>query len=308
VSDAKRNQPFAMELHPLAYLLMLCDELQCWDRTSYGQNSRRELHAMWCDLSFEGETIRAHYYYDKMLEKKKDKAEGSYKKMTRSSQPGQPVKFLKDIEDIVRINCPGAPGLELDVSFIKNNRETRTFASSSSFLHLYNFAVALNARYFSIDPNAEGAQEITEDAFDELSLEYKLSNIMQAKAFAGYLDKIGCFYTDKPVAYELLEHFSEANMDVIGPLEHQRWLKEKRSMGWTLDDSYENRELLLRAGVPDEQLRQASERLRELTRTHKLMIEDYNELDKEEQDKDTKPMDRMLELISEYDGLRIYRF
>ena len=36
----KHKAPLKAELHPLAWLLMLCDELQCWDRTAYGRNSR----------------------------------------------------------------------------------------------------------------------------------------------------------------------------------------------------------------------------------------------------------------------------
>ena len=40
------NRQISPEDHPLAYMLMLCDELQCWDRTSYGRNSRTELHPM----------------------------------------------------------------------------------------------------------------------------------------------------------------------------------------------------------------------------------------------------------------------
>ncbi len=37
------NKPFMAELHPLAYMLMLCDELQCWDRTAYGRNSKKKI-------------------------------------------------------------------------------------------------------------------------------------------------------------------------------------------------------------------------------------------------------------------------
>ena len=51
----------------------------------------------------------------------------------------------------------------------------------------------------------------------------------------------------------------------------------------------------------------AGKQLRELTRTHALMIEDYAELDAAEQAKDTEPMNYMLRLIEEFDGLRIYR-
>jgi len=282
--------PLAMELFPLAYMLMLCDELQCWDRTSYGQNSRKELHAMWCDFAFADGKIRANYRYDEQYDDGKyaqKKSGGSYAKMQ-----GSPSKFVRDIEEIVAINRPGTPVLEVETSFIKNNRLTRSYLSHSSFLHLYNFAVALNARYQCGSVEAIDPKRMEAD-FEQLSLEYKLSNILQAKAFAHHLEAINCFYTDRPVEYELLDKFTEKNMDEIGPREHKRWLQEKQSMGWNLDRAYLDRE--------------NSKQLRELTRTHCLMIEEYDELDAQEQAKDTEPMNYMLQLIEEFDGLRIYR-
>ena len=95
------------------------------------------------------------------------------------------------------------------------------------------------------------------------------------------------------VEYEMLDEFTPSNMNVIGPLEHERWRQEKLSMGWQLDDAYLNME--------------NNKEVRELTRTHSLMVEEYGELDATEQAKDTEPMNYMLRLIEEFDGLRIYR-
>ncbi len=301
IKDKEKNKPLAMELHPLAYLLMLCDELQCWDRISYGQNSKQELHSMWCDLKLEEDTIQAVYYYDCKFEPKKDSLEGSYRKMTDENQ-----KFLKDIEAIICLNKENSLKLSITAEFAKNNRREKPYLSNTSFQHLYNFAVALNGRYSHGDGNKVSTEEL-EAEFENLSLEYKLSNIMQAKAFSRYLDAVDCFFTDKPVAYELLERFTERQMDIIGPLEHSRWLQEKLFMGWSLDAAYCSREHLEKLGVTEAEFKSTSKKLRELTRTHKLMIEDYNELDAAEQDKDTAPMNCMLQLIEQYDGLRIYR-
>ena len=46
--------------------------------------------------------------------------------------------------------------------------------------------------------------------------------------------------------------------------------------------------------------------MRELTRIHNMMIDDYTALSEKEQAKDTEPMNFMLRLIEQYDGLRIY--
>lgn len=140
-------------------------------------------------------------------------------------------------------------------------------------------------------------------SFKGLSLEYKLSNINQAKAFAGYLNEIGCFYTDKEVDFEQIENFTEEELLKIGILEHQRWLQEHYDMGWTY-------------GTPEKQER-------DFVRQHKDMIpgmsktevevtmeeakENYERLEKAEQDKDTEPMECMLAMLKMFDGLRIYR-
>lgn len=286
VGDYKK--PLEMERHPIAWLLMLCDELQCWDRTSYGQNSRRELHPMWCELEFGADRIRALYQYDRRQEGKRDHAKGTYPKMQ-----GERPAFVTDIEKITALNRPGSLTLEISTCFAENRRVSRTYLSDSSFLHLYNFAVALNGRYQYGAFRDEIPDEQLERDFDGLSLEYKLSNILQAKAFARYLDAIGCFYTDRPVAYEKLERFREEHMAVIGPMEHDRWVEEKRSMGWRYGADYLDR--------PDPR------RVRELTRTHDLIIDSYSSLNEAEQAKDTEPMNCMLRLIEQFDGLRIYR-
>ena len=185
-----------------------------------------------------------------------------------------------------------------------------------NFLNLYNFAMVLNGRWNNADWKAakiSGQEDkfLTDnnilkefaESFKELSLEYKLSNINQAKAFAKYLNEIGCFYTDKSVDFELVEKFSDDELIKIGLLEHQRWLQEHYDMGWVY-------------GTPDK-------KERDLLRQHKDMIPEFDEnqyevsseeakanyerLDKAEQDKDTDPMECMLAMLRMFDGLRIYR-
>ena len=190
------------------------------------------------------------------------------------------------------------------------------YLSESRFINLYNFAMILNGRWnnaawkaaktagqeekFLSDENI--IKEFSE-SFKSLSLEYKLTNINQAKAFAKYMNAIGCFYTDKPVDFELVESFTAEEMVTIGVLEHQRWLQEHYDMGWVY-------------GTPEK-------KDRDLLRQHMDMVPDHNEneytislqeaknnykrLDKEEQDKDTDPMECMLAMLKMFDGLRIYR-
>ena len=111
---SKRKSPLCMEDHPLAYMLMLCDELQCWDRTAYGRNSRTELHPMAVDFDFSGNAIHACYYYDSAEQEKVDEFRKAYKAWETGGEQGdaprlkaysdmaeKEQRFTSDIEKIV---------------------------------------------------------------------------------------------------------------------------------------------------------------------------------------------------------------
>lgn len=322
------NIPFRAELHPLAYMLMLCDELQCWDRTAYGRNSKKELHPMGCVFDFSNNHIKAIYLYDEKEMAKVNRFKDAYiewlqnpdgkKSPALKAYSGMFIKkngisdFQDDIERIVDLKDIG---LTVETGLSEHvHTGNRSYLSDSNFINLYNFAIILNGRWGNEDwkrAKAAGQEEqllgddkvIAEftESFKNLSLEYKLANINQAKAFAKYMNEIGCFYTDKPVDFELVEKFTEEELVKIGQMEHQRWLQEHYDMGWTY-------------GNPEKEKR-------ELERKHKDMIPglegfnvseeaakaNYERLDKAEQDKDTDPMECMLTMLKMFDGLRIYR-
>lgn len=283
--------PLKMELHPLAYLLILCDALQCWDRSEEPFD---------CKLMFRENEIAAQYMYE---------AEDSG--MAHSNA------LLEDIKK--RIDTAA---LTITVSAESGNPESsckEALMSGCSFMHLYDFAVVLDGRYqLAYDPaynaNPEsfekqfGEQEKArmEEGFCKLSLEYQLSNIGQAKAFTDYLHAIDMICTDQPVDYEPVMAFTPEELAVIAPMEHGRWLREHIEMGWIY-------------GNP-------SKPERELVRQHKDMVppeimelepagiltedkirKNYARLNPEEQEKDSKPMECMLMLLRQYNGLRIYR-
>ena len=297
--------------HPLAYLLMLCDELQCWDRTSYGQDSRTEVHAMACSLVIEGNQIYAQYRFDKAMEKKAGRSgvRGTYKKMKAKNGDVVP-EFQRDIEEIVALNREGELNLSVSYEFTDDIKYRKTYLSQSNFMHLYDFAVILSGRRDFPTDKADQDKDMRremEERFEEKSLEYKIIDIERVKKFARYLDEINCFYTDRAVAYPPLAEFTDDDMDKIGPLEHERWLWIHHIMGWKYGDEYTR--------LP---ATENGHNIREITRTHKLMLKDgvynhenavahYKELDEKEQDKDKEPMNKLLEILAMLDGVKFYR-
>ena len=315
--NEKRKAPLKAELHPLAWLLMLCDELQCWDRTAYGRNSRTELHPMAVDFDFSDSAIRAVYYYDREEQEKIDAFKLKYAAWEAGGEQGKPPRlkaysdmaekeqrFTADIEKIVDTEtCP--LHIRPDVRQV-DRRSKHTYLSGSNFLHLYDFAVALHGRNM---PQETTAEEL-EEKFTSQSLEYQLSGINRAKSFSRYLNALGCFYTDRPVDYEMVTAFTPEQALQIAPLEHERWVREHQGMGWRCGTAYETLPL-------PEDNRKARRALREQLRCHKLAMDGdvtdeevrahFFSLPEEDQDKDWKPFNSMLKLLKKFDGLRIYK-
>lgn len=278
---------------PLAYLLMLCDELQCWNRTSYGQNSRNAIFPYEFDLKVSPEdgSILAVYHFDERYVAESHRSK-SYHSLTYHS--GQ-CKFVSDIQKIVDVSQPGL-SLSAEAEFTLKKRKTKSYASKTSYLNIYDFALALNGRYdSSIDMSAKSSnQEILAQqnqlvaSFEKLSLEFKLSNIAQAKGFASHLESINCFYTNGETDYTMVQEFTPLELLALAKLEHQRWQDEKESMGWVYGTDYAN----------------GAERA--LKRHHKDMVP-FEQLSHEDILKDSEPMSMMIRLLKLFDGLNIYR-
>ena len=315
----KRKSPLRMDLHPLAWMLMLCDELQCWDRTAYGRNSRKELHPVSAVFDFSGQAINVVYSYDiaeqdkiKTYEKQRAEYEADpAKKKPRlkaySDMAGDKPDFTADIERIVDTT---AFPLKVRAELHKVNRENkRTYLSGSNFLHFFDFAVALHARNMPGKPS----QEEMEEKFNSCSLEYRLSTLGRTRHFAAYLNAIGCFYTDKPVDFETVTRFGAKDAAIFAPMEHERWVREHQMMGWRYGKDYET--LPVNVSGEDEDAARAA--LREQLRCHKLCMNGnpthdeirahYQRLPRRYQDKDWKPFNRLLVLLKDMEGSRIYR-
>lgn len=324
-SNFNENRHFNLNRSPLAYLLMLCDELQCWDRTSYGQKSRGEVHPFSCELSFEGDRIRASYLFDSSyadasqteLKEHYRTVKGTYKKLAPDAEGS--CEFLKDIESIISINGDTSFGesntivLETGRAFRQDNRFHSAYLSSSNFIHLYKFAVMVH----QMNHIEEITGEEMDEKFNVMSLEYKISHISRAKKFARILSEVGCFYSDKPMDFDIVTQFGDELNTVMGPIEHERWCFEHWIMGWRFGSDYKK--------IAEETGRSETI-LRECTKTHvdmpetegsgytkQLGIAHFEKLTEAEghaadsREKDTRSMNNLLKVLSEEDGIKVYR-
>lgn len=269
----KYKEPIKIAEHPLAYLLMFCDELQCWNRTSFGRSSKQELHAWNCIFDFSKENrIEATYLFDAKENDVRINNEGDiefvrngtlakfltigeeFLKQKGSYEPknGEPetwetaidsyqaknCKFYRDIEEIVNLTdlTPGGEnGLFVAARISAENRFKPGSLSEVRLINLYHLAEELFNR-------------TSDDAiFEKLSLAEQLSYIQTVKKSAEYLDDIGVFFTDEP------KNFSERHFSEFTRME-KRYLILKEMERMKSEDIQ-----MFRGGVTDEYLKYINE-------------------------------------------------
>lgn len=246
-----KKKPLELKEHPVAYLLMLCDELQAWDRTSYGRNSVKEIHAIDCEFTFDENKLVADYVFDKnqsegALHFDKDGSlvkvkGGTIKKFYTKDEkgpdgndkvinPGDLSKdgipdswrvapddcgecvFYTDIADIVKLGEESV-NMKVGARFEENCKYRSVYLSELSMINIYDFAENI----YKYEHKGSGV-------FSKLSLTRKLDYINMAKSFGRYLDSIGCFYSDKPKAFaqKTIKDFSRSDIREIVHMETDR--------------------------------------------------------------------------------------
>lgn len=285
----KKTVIIAPEKHPLAYLLVLCDELQNWDRVAFGYISKKDPLAWKIDLKITKEFIQIDYIFDSLSVLNLDEESGfDEEKKNKNVEKIQSGAFLAGIQDLVKCHTK----IKVNVIEMKKDKKVKIFASSDSFINLCDFATAIHESYQKTfgGPN-----------FDNLSLEFKLSNIEQAKSYADKLELVNCFYSDKELDFPVVKGFTSKNDDsndlgkrddlsFLAREEHLRWVREKLDNGWTYGTDYTTREE------------------RDNKKIHRDIIP-YDCLPEEEQKKDELMIQNMVPLLYKHGhGVRIYNY
>ncbi len=268
--DAPNHHPLSLNEHPLAYLLIICDELQCWDRLAYGKISKQDPLAWNIMLDIKRDYLMVDYIFDSYVVRTtqndeifENKNYVAFKNQTFLEKIFGSIKVRgsKYVEDATLYNLQ-EPDKNKKIKIyegyvvspltikIKTHeqtkcRRTNLYASDDSFVSLYDLAKAIHASY------TEHCQNLNEQALNEdfasLPLEFKISNIEQAKSYAKKLELINCFYSQKELDYPQVNDFNHMEdseyVDNIGFLareEHVRWVKEKLAMGWSYGTDYQS--------------------------------------------------------------------
>ena len=279
--EAPGRRPVAVSDHPLCYLLILCDELQSWDRLAYGKISKRDPIAWDVRLDISDRRIAIKYIFDSFINRAngEENANGKvvYNKNYNEITDGTFVAQIMGTDYVLANGGVHAdnlkhyagyivPNLDLSVEAEEEKKEKKIslITSDNSFINLYDLAKLIHVSYNEHCKGMDGTR-VDED-FGRLPLEFKISNIDLAKSYAAKLERINCFYSSKDLDYPIVTDINNLiygnyknNREFLCREEHVRWVKEKLALGWKYGTDYtcvegRNRKKIHKCIVPYEQL------------------------------------------------------
>ena len=131
--DAPKKHPIKLDEHPLAYLLILCDELQCWDRLPYGKESKIDPVAWDVNVRISNNKIEIVYYFEKIAIRDTD---NNYH-INKSALKIQNGKFVEDIKSFIDTSL----NFNIKVEEKAKTKRSKIYASDNNFINLCDFAI-----------------------------------------------------------------------------------------------------------------------------------------------------------------------
>ena len=205
---------------PIAFLLILCDELQEWHREAHGILTRTFTLADTVNLSLREDYLAATY-------------------VTNSGR--LPENFCREKKELLRrvlaVEEIFPLGLDIDAesldAFAALKPQLRSFSPRPLLEDLELLAIAIHARYNEKQLADHPERPLAYPDFSALPDDLKYSNLRQAQGVYDKLELIGC--TLRPKGRKgAITAFDDAEIELLAAFEHEQWMAERLARGWKL--------------------------------------------------------------------------
>lgn len=245
--------PLSPREHPIAYLLILCDELQEWNRTAYGILDKKRNLVEEAAVEISDRHLEVTYI---------DKDTAMPDQFSREKEAL--LEKLLDMESLfpdgLCIQCevsqspaataiPPSPGEPILPRQLLDNME--------------KLAVAIHDHYNQkqLERNPEKALAYPE--FSDLPDTLKYSNLRQARGIAKKLEIMGWEMRPQGSEGEQIPEIPNSDVERLAVMEHDGWVRERLGSGWTYGEVKDVENKISPHLVPYQQL---SEDVKELDR------------------------------------------
>ena len=290
---------------PIAYLLILCDELQEWNRRPIGIKDKKKSHVNEINIEITNDVFDVEYIIK----------HGSIG-LGFSDEKESFLKGLLNIKALFR-KFDVSTNVELDLeSPMTKVIPSETEVPDVLLRNIEKIARKIHENYNKIE-DAKG-NEVT--PYDELAPHYKKSNVRQAKSYPRKLNIVGCEMA--PIDDDREEHkFTRDEIEDLAVMEHKDWCDEKRNTGWISHYEAFDEELMAEEDLiteeefirfneankePEDRYSNIEPIFKDEERHIHPNLVDWEELNEETKDKDRDPVRQMPDILKEL-GLKIVK-
>lgn len=208
--------------HPIAYLLILCDELQEWNRQGYGILDVG--HVQSDKISLEITDVRLDITYI-----------SNSGRMPESFAPEKEnlLQCILNTEMIfskgISIKCKT---LNEQRKFVNQSTRTSTITPRPSLEKLEGLAIAIHDLYNQKQLERMPDKPLSYPGFSDLPDSLKYSNLRQARSIWEKMQFIG--WKISPISWggQPIKTLPEDVVEDLARLEHEDWIRERTENGW----------------------------------------------------------------------------
>ena len=230
--------------HPIAYLLILCDELQEWNREAYGIVDKKRIQAEQASFLITDQRLEVTYL---------------------TKQGTLPEQFSAEKEDLfsklLDMNTVFGAGFSVNceemgvMAAIRSNLKQNAAIVPRQLLNkLEELAIAIHDLYNQKQLERHPNKPLSYPQFSDLPDTLKYSNLRQARGITNKLELMGWEIRPKGTEGEIILEISEDIVETLAKFEHEEWVQERVENGWSYGDVKDDDKKISPYLVPYDQL------------------------------------------------------
>jgi len=219
------KRPFSLgalsvNAHPVGYLLILCDELQEWNRKAYGIKDKQRVLAEASDIEIGDDTLKVHFLTSR----------GTMPE-SFGMEKGEFLRNVLNIREIFTDDIQLSQTTDSEL-YLRSIMETDELIARPLLSNLEAMAKIIHSNYVKKRKGDGEAVEYQNWAVLPDTLRY--SNIRQARSVYAKLALCGFSVHSEPVEeLSAVTDFTPEQIELLAREEHDDWVAERLSNGWT---------------------------------------------------------------------------
>ena len=211
------HRPLNAGEYPIAFMLMLCDELQEWNRAGYGTAEKFRTQAKYAKISIGDDALDITYLAEKGV------IEQTF--ITKKAELFMEILNLREIFNKgLHVQCD-----TLDDVYIEAQK--RTDVPRPMLENLELLGREIHKDYIRKQKERKQKIEVNED-YDKLEASVRYSNLRQAMNMDRNLRKLGYALAPEDFDSDAVEELPPEIIERYAMMEHADWMDGKKRFGW----------------------------------------------------------------------------